>query len=102
MSYNETPYKKGEHMFNPFRPEDPALDEAIAEVFTDLKGGTSDEETYKKSVEQLVKLYSLKPKGVDPNQLLTVIGNLAIGFAVLKFEGTGVVTTKIWNFLKKT
>lgn len=89
-------------MFNPFRPEDPALDEAIAEVLQDMKGNHSYEDEYQKSVEQLTKLYALKQKGVDPNTLMTVAGNIFIGMAVLKFESTGVVTSKIWSFLQKS
>lgn len=89
-------------MFNPFRPEDPALDEAIAEVLSDMKGWTSDEDQYQKSVDQLTKLYALKQRGVDPNTLLTVAGNIFIGMAVLRFESTGVVTSKIWSFLQKS
>ena len=88
-------------MFNPFKPEDPALDEAIAEVLNDMKGSSSYEEEYQKSVDQLTKLYALKQKSVDPNTLMTVAGNIFIGMAVLKFESTGVVTSKIWSFLQK-
>jgi CHASE3 domain sensor protein len=88
-------------MFNPFRPEDPALDEAIAEALSDLRSHTSEEDEYKRSVDQLVKLYALKPKALDPNTLLTVAGNIIIGVAVLKYEQTGIITSKIWNFMSK-
>lgn len=91
-------------MFNPFRPEDPALDEAIAEVLQDMKGNSSYEDEYQKSVDQLTKLYALKPKkieNVDPNTLITVAANVFLGIAVLRFEDTGVVTSKLWTFLKK-
>lgn len=88
-------------MFNPFSPEDQALDEAIAEVLTDLKSHTSETDEYAKSVEQLTKLYALRSKRVDPNTLLTIAGNLLIGLAVIKYEQTGVITTKVWSFLSK-
>lgn len=38
---------------------------------------------------------------VDPNTVLTVLGNLAIGLAVIKYEQTGVVSSKVWSFMKK-
>lgn len=88
-------------MFTFFQKEDPDLTEAIADSFEDLKGFNPDQKEYVTTVDQLVKLHNLKPKGVDPNTLLTVVGNLVIGVAVLKFESAGVVTSKIWSFLKK-
>ena len=47
-------------MFDPFDHEDPALDEAIASAFADLKSHSADEEGYQKAVDQLSKLYALK------------------------------------------
>lgn len=40
-------------------------------------------------------------KRVDPNTALTVAGNLAIGLAVIKYEQTGVISSKVWSFMKK-
>lgn len=40
-------------------------------------------------------------KRVDPNTLLTVAGNLAIGLAVIKYEQTGVISSKVMSFMKK-
>ena len=40
-------------------------------------------------------------KRVDPNTALTVAGNLLIGLAVIKYEQTGVIATKVQSFLKK-
>lgn len=85
-----------------FADNDPQLDEAIASIFEEMKVLTADSPEYQKMVEQQLKLHSLKPKTVDPNVLLTVFGNLAIGAAVLNFEKTGVVTSKIWSFISKT
>lgn len=38
---------------------------------------------------------------VDPNTLLTVAGNLFLGFAVIKYEQTGVISSKVMSFMKK-
>lgn len=38
---------------------------------------------------------------VDPNTVLTVLGNLALGFAVIKYEQTGVISSKVMSFMKK-
>lgn len=40
-------------------------------------------------------------KRVDPNTALIVIGNLAIGFGVIKYEQTGVISTRIRDFMQK-
>ncbi len=87
---------------NPFRNEDSDLNEAIAESFLDLKGCNSDDEEYGTSVDQIVKLYALKPKGLNPDTLLIVAGNIIIGVAVLNFERDNLVRTKLWNFIMKT
>jgi hypothetical protein len=38
---------------------------------------------------------------VDPNTALTVAANLVIGFAVIKYEHTGVIATRVRDFMKK-
>lgn len=88
-------------MFNAFRQEDPDLIAAIADVYSTLAGLEAHEKDYASAVDQLVKLQTFKKKNLDPNTLITVIGNLVIGFAVLKYEGTGVITTKLWSFMSK-
>lgn len=40
-------------------------------------------------------------KRVDPNTLLTVAGNIFIGIAVIKYEQTGVISSKVMSFMKK-
>jgi thiamine biosynthesis lipoprotein ApbE len=89
---------------NPFKQEDPALEAAIANALADLKRDESSDETYAKTVNQLVKLYGLKPKRmtIDPNTLIIVAANIIIGYRVLKFERDGIVMTKVWSFLTKT
>lgn len=38
---------------------------------------------------------------IDPNTALTVVGNILIGFAVIKYEQTGVISSKVMSFMKK-
>lgn len=40
-------------------------------------------------------------KRVDPNTVAAVVGNLAIGLLVIKYEQTGVISTKIHSFMRK-
>lgn len=86
---------------NPFNPKDPFLDDAIKSCYSDLMDVKAGTEEHQKIVDQLTALYALKQKRVDPNAVLTVIGNLAIGLTVLKYEQTGVITTKVMQFLGK-
>ena len=92
-------------MFNPFRSEDPALEEAIASALQDLKSFSADEEGYEKTVKQLSALYALKPDNSwpkpDVNKLAIVITNIYIGTKIIKFEETGVITSKVMNFMSK-
>lgn len=38
---------------------------------------------------------------VDPNTVLTVLGNVFIGLAVIKYEQTGVISSKVMTFMRK-
>lgn len=38
---------------------------------------------------------------VNPDVVLTVAANLLIGFAVIKYEQTGVISSKVMSFMKK-
>lgn len=38
---------------------------------------------------------------IDPNTLVTVAGNLLIGLLVIKYEQTGVISSKVMSFMKK-
>lgn len=88
-------------MFNPFQQEDPALEKAIADAYYDLEDLDAQSKAYKSAVAQIVKLNSMRPKRIDPNTLLIVLGNIYIGHKVLKHEQTGVIVTKLWQFLSK-
>lgn len=88
-------------MINPFNPKDQALDEAIASVYSDLAGFTAETDEYQKAMNQLTALYALREKRVDPNVVLTTLGNIGIALAVIKYEQTGIVTSKVFQFLGK-
>lgn len=40
-------------------------------------------------------------KRVDPSVVLTVAGNLAVALVVVKYEQTGVISSKVTGFMKK-
>ena len=85
-------------------PKDEPLEAAIAQVLSEMESLTADSPEYAKMVDQLTKLYSLKPKkaqGFSKDTLLTVGANLAGIVLILSFEKTGVITTKALSFVKK-
>ena len=86
-------------MFNPFRREDPQLKDAIAEVYKEMKPLTADSSEYEKMANRLKELNDLKNKGLDPNTVTVVFGNILIAVAVIKHEQTAVIATKLMPFL---
>lgn len=89
-------------MFNPFAPKDTKLQEAIESAYSDLAGFTAETEEFQKTVDNLTKLYALAPKPVvDANEVVKVAGSLAIARAVLRYEETGIITTKLFQFFGK-
>lgn len=90
-------------MFNPFRPEDPALDAAIADAFKSLEHLDAADPEYQKILSQITNLYALKrqPVDIDPNKLAAVAGNILVAIVVIKFERTNIITTKVGTFLSK-
>lgn len=123
-------------MFDPFNTEDRDLDDAIANVYNDMKKTTADTDEFRNCQQRLSELYALKNqtaqlslqaqqsyathqlacdqnawqeekdelpfyKRVDPNTALTVLGNIFIGLAVIKYEQTGVISSKVMTFMRK-
>ena len=90
-------------MFDNFRKEDTDLEEAIASAYAELKNYEADTDEYKKITNQLKRLYSLKRQRHewDPNKLAMVAGNIFVALVVIKYEQTGVITTRLHNFLQK-
>ena len=88
------------------KPKEPTgLDNAIAEVLSDMKGFTSDADEYAAMVEQLVKLHAMKesekPSSVSKDTVLIVVGNLLGIVMILSFERTNVITTRALQFMLK-
>lgn len=54
-------------MFTPFDHEDHDLDDAIANVYDDLKKFKSHDDEYQQAADQLTKLYSLKNQTAQLN-----------------------------------
>ncbi len=79
------------------------LDEAIAEVLSDMKGFTSDAPEYCAMTDQLVKLHSLqaceKPQRISKDTLAIVVGNLVGIVMILSYEKTNVITTRALQFM---
>lgn len=89
-------------MFNPFRNEDEHLAIAIDAAYKSLNLTTPGTAEYAEIRQQITELYALQAKRVDPNVMLTVLGNTLITVAVLQYEKTGVITTKLLSFVKKS
>lgn len=85
-------------------PEDHPLEEAIDQVLNDMKGEPSETEKYAQMVDQLTKLYALKPKKrerVSPDTWATVGANLAGIVMIVGHERAHVVASKALGFVQK-
>lgn len=89
----------------PRRPQNPGLDEAIAEILSEMKGFSSDSKEYAIMVEHLVTLNKLKEtqssRRVSADTMAIVVGNLAGILAILSYERINVVTSKALQFAGK-
>lgn len=83
--------------------KDAGLSKAIESVYSEMDGSESYTEEYSKSVNQLIKLYSLKqePKRVSPDTLAIVVGNIIVASLIIAYESRHIVTTKAPQFLLK-
>lgn len=85
-----------------FRTEDPQLTAAIARTYDQLMTLTPDSKEFKETTARLTELNALKNQDrIDPNKLVLAIANIFIGIKVLRYEETGVVTTKFMSFMQK-
>lgn len=82
-------------------PADPELKTAIDNVYSEMAGSDSHTEEYAKSVDQLIKLYSLKeaPRRVSPDTLAVVLGNILGIILIVGHERTHIVTSKALQLL---
>lgn len=85
--------------------KDEKLQEAIDDIFEEMKPLCSDDPEYAKMREQLSELYALKSakdsSTVDPNAVITVAGSLAGILLIVGFERSNVLTSKALNFVIK-
>lgn len=81
------------------------LDEAIENVFSEMKGFTAESDEYVVMVDQLTKLYALKacdkPDRISNDTLVIVIGNLIGIVMIVTHERTHIVTSKALPLLMK-
>jgi len=88
-----------------FKKEPTKLDDAMNDVYSEMKGFTADTDEYGIMVDQLIKLHSMramdKTRRIHPDTLATISANL-VGIAlVLHYERLHVVTSKALNLVLK-
>jgi hypothetical protein len=84
---------------------DPGLDEAIADLLSELKGFTGETDEFKKMMHHLETLYKIKaqeaPDHVSRDTMAIIAGNLAGIIVILGFEKANVITSKAMSFVMK-
>lgn len=91
-------------MFNRKQPDPTPLDDAIADVYADLRGLDPHTKEYAKAMKALMQLESLKPKKIQAPSADTMIiagaNILGIGM-IVGHERLSVITSKAINFVLK-
>lgn len=92
-------------MFIRKKTEKSKLDEALDEVFAELKATTADTPEYAKAVKQLTKLYKLKEidskKRVSPDTLALIAANLGGIAIIVGYERANIMTSKALGFIRQ-
>lgn len=82
-----------------------SLDETIMELEHDMKTHDGDSEEYATCLNRLERLYKLREKhsrkGLDPNTLLLVGGNLLGILIIVGYERANVIGSKALGFAGK-
>lgn len=85
--------------------ETTALDLEIARLYAIAAAHSSDSDEYVTTIDQLIKLETLKdsrsPKGISNDVKATIAANLAGITAILLHERVGIITSKAVNFILK-
>lgn len=86
--------------------EQTPLDEAIANVFSELQSVNADSEEYDAMSDQLLKLMKLKKEiepswHVSPDVLIAAGANILGILLILNYEKLGIVTSKALSFVAK-
>jgi len=92
--------------FKKTSPDEVQLDEAIDELFADLKGREAHQKEYGVVSEQLQKLLKLKAElkaktRVDANTVALIAANLIGILLILNHERVNVVSSKALSFIRK-
>lgn len=102
FAYNET-YTKGSEVIRKNQPS--GLEDAMNEIYSEMKGFTADSDEYCKMTDQLLKLHSMqtvdRSHRVSPDTIATISANV-IGIAlILHYERIHVVTSRALTFVMK-
>lgn len=93
-------------MFTQKQPDEKSkLEEAIDDLFDELKSVDGESKEYASMASQMVKLYELKSidarPSVSPDTKLLVLANLAGIAIIVGFEKSHILTSKAINFVSK-
>ena len=82
------------------------LDEAIANILSEMQGVNADDKEYAAMADQLVKLMKLKKEiepswHVSPDVLIAAGANILGILLILNYEKLGIVTSKALSFVAK-
>lgn len=85
------------------KEEDPLLQSVIDDALGSLSIRNPDDEEYAKIVDQLTKLYALKPKPekLSKDGMATIAANLFGILLIVGHERANVVTSKALGFVQK-
>ena len=84
--------------------EDPLLDKEIERLLSEIKTINPLDDEYPKMLDQLSKLYKLKPekpKPVSNDTLAIIAGNVACVVLIVGYERANLVTSKALGFVMK-
>lgn len=83
------------------KPSD--LDDALSEIYSEMKGFTADSDEYCKMTDQLLKLHSMKTVDrshrISADTIATITANVAGIVLILHYERIHVLTSKALNFV---
>jgi uncharacterized protein YfaT (DUF1175 family) len=92
-------------LFQKQSPEELSLNTTITELERDMQTHDGDSEEYATCLNRLERLYKLREKsarkGLDPNTLVLVAGNLLGILIIVGHEQAHVVTSKALSFAGK-
>jgi hypothetical protein len=92
-------------MFTKKNAQPSLLDDAISDVYAEMKGFTCDDEGYVAAIDSLVKLHKIKESEprylVSPDVVVSVAANLLGIMMILHHERANVIASKALGFVLK-